>query len=704
MEFRRNCTDPAKQYDLQSNLFNVLVQDTDLAYRPRLYYNDLQSYGVGRWNAKGGECIDEVIRGCYNNGTCIAPDTCSCAEGWSGPSCNVPLCSQTCNHNGRCTLPDVCTCEKGWEGVDCLIPICAQECQNGGYCIAPDTCKCFQWYNDFRDGRLGGGRPLFMDPQGFPLNTGWTGYDCSSPICVQNDKFVINIPGCSTREFAPAPKNKLGDCSLMSTENPDEPAITIFKGHGGDGTLECKNEAGEIQPRCPQFDEYVTGNEGASFQSGCGYDPFDTGCCICSDPNSACTPQDAVYMSCYVCNDGADSGSNQRQYTNNSFFCQGNPTVITGLATAFSIFVNFRDAWGNYKMCGKFHSPRNYLPGATDIEKDYGVAAYYTNRVPKFSSYNFKSNFTSQRFLCDITGWQQGDYIDDAGMGSIDGIGSIYGLKSGRHIRYNSPYIKDKSATEVTSPNERIAPTLAEASPGEGIYACYNDGSCIGPDICTCTDGYEGYDCNTPLCRHLQPSGDVSSCLNGGICINKDNCNCVQSPSVLSIIYPDAAHGITGWTGTDCSIPMCTQGFFDPFCTDLPQAPAGEGCYRCGNGGNCTAPDICTCAPGWSGFDCRTPLCEVIADPLTRTQLGTFYEDKVISFETDPCGLLAIYGMRGWHGRKYARGNCTKPNECTCLCKLTYSEKICHKTDMSCEGPWQDPMVALRNVLVGNYF
>lgn len=30
-----------------------------------------------------------------------------------------------------------------------------------------------------------------------------------------------------------------------------------------------------------------------------------------------------------------------------------------------------------------------------------------------------------------------------------------------------------------------------------------------------------------------------------------------------------------------------------------------QGVYVCANGGNCTAPDTCVCAPGWAGFDCR---------------------------------------------------------------------------------------------------
>lgn len=33
------------------------------------------------------------------------------------------------------------------------------------------------------------------------------------------------------------------------------------------------------------------------------------------------------------------------------------------------------------------------------------------------------------------------------------------------------------------------------------------------------------------------------------------------------------------------------------------------GKYICANGGSCVAPDTCSCAPGWIGFDCRTPVC-----------------------------------------------------------------------------------------------
>ena len=117
-----------------------------------------------------------------------------------------------------------------------------------------------------------------------------------------------------------------------------------------------------------------------------------------------------------------------------------------------------------------------------------------------------------------------------------------------------------------------------------------------------------------------------------------------------------------------------------------------------------TAPDVCTCAEGWSGYNCRTPLCEVIADPLTRTQLNTVYEDKIVSFESDPCGVTAIYGYVLWDGIDHTLGNCTLPNECTCLCTMRYDTSLCNpsKSVDHCRGPWQDDLIQVRNVLANH--
>ena len=496
LQFQRNCTTKTKQLDFESGLLHRVIQDPDIAYRPRVTYNDLRVEGIEtRWVAAGGECVDEVHRGCYNNGTCIAPNLCKCQTGWTGTDCRHPVCAQTCQHNGACTHPDTCTCERGWTGYDCSIPICAQDCMNDGECVAPDTCKCYQWESEFRDGRLGGGRPLFQLADGTPIMTGWTGYDCSTPICVQASKFYVNVD--VSRETL----------SSRSIGTYSDGSVSLG-GHGGDHLLTClDSDTGLDQPRCPQYDIYVTGNEGATFQAGCGFDPFDTGCCV-ADSDTAVT--------CYSCAD------NIKYTTNNTFFCQGTYTPLSGLFVEEDKFADYMDEFGNFKMCGAYHSPRYHDP---DTEpQDYGVVRYYTDYLgrAKFTNRNQLNNVTSNRFLCNVRYWEQGDYIDDAGLGSEHGVGSIHGLKDGRHDRIN-----------YHNMSQLDADTWLEGAevPGEGVYACENAGSCLAPDLCSCTDGYEGFDCNTPLCRHLQPDGTVSSCSNGGICESKDSCDCVRVQS-----------------------------------------------------------------------------------------------------------------------------------------------------------------------------
>jgi len=144
----------------------------------------------------------EGVFECHHRGSCVAPDTCSCGDGWTGIDCNVPLCrfqradgsvARGCQHDGVCVNKDTCRCaqvpstlytrfpsappgDTGFIGQDCGVPVCIQgvfdplcnvsgtnstadgcyRCKNGGVCVAPDVCVCAD---------------------------GWTGFDCSEPIC-----------------------------------------------------------------------------------------------------------------------------------------------------------------------------------------------------------------------------------------------------------------------------------------------------------------------------------------------------------------------------------------------------------------------------------------------------------------------------------------------------------------------------------------
>ena len=569
-----------------------------------------------------------------------------------GHDCSVPICSKKCIHNGNCTLPDTCTCEKGWTGHDCSIAVCAQECQNGGECLAPDVCRCKQWENEWRDGRAEGGVPIFQDPNGDPQMTGWTGYDCSTPICVQAERFLFNVGS---------------DLFL-------EKVLIPLGGHGKDGLLECDSV------RCPEYDEMVTLNNGKSFQSGCGFDPLESGCCDEFDPGENIP---LAYL-CFRCQ-GGHLETNQH-----SLSCKGNKVEVLEFESIQKVPLDLKiplaaegPGIGRPKPCGKRHNPHKYYVSTRPDSR------------PEFSNRNWMANFTSDRFLCNRHTWEQGDYLDSAGLSNMTGIGGDKGLIPGRHTRINfNNYIRDEKDPYSWSSGPAI--------PGEGIFECHNGGSCIAPDVCTCRDGYTGFDCKTPLCRHQQNNGKVVGCLNGGSCQRKDDCHCIQALSVLWRVHYQAERGLTGWTGTDCSIPICVQGFYDPFC-DGPYAPGGEGCYRCANGGTCVAPDTCLCGEGWKGFDCRTPICEAVATPLIRSQLMTVDEEKVHIFETDPCGMVGFYKPDLHDGVENARGNCTLPNLCTCLCKGSYDARLCKEYgDEYCIAPFQDPLFKYRNVLAPN--
>ena len=289
---------------------------------------------------------------------------------------------------------------------------------------------------------------------------------------------------------------------------------------------------------------------------------------------------------------------------------------------------------------------------------------------------------TSDSNLCGVVNWWQGVYLDSWSNGltvrplSIDA--------PGRYIKSNfDNYIRPSQKNY-----SRVAGPLVT---GEGIFACYNLGSCVAPDTCECPDGWAGYDCASPLCRHTNVFGDVVGCLNLGTCGFRDRCTCAKQPSLLHKVHPDMPVVQTGYMGSDCAIAMCVQGSFDATCRDVPGgngsvSSGGEGCYRCPNGGNCTAPDYCTCPPEWSGFDCTTPVCTKFATLSLTSQLHTVDASKVAAFELDPCGTSIV---ELWHGYLIGRGNCTAPDTCTCFCR---DRAWLNSNGDLVKRPWTDPL------------
>lgn len=412
-------------------------------------------------------------------------------------------------------------------------------------------------------------------------------------------------------------------------------------------------------------------NDGKSFQTGCGNDPIITGCCFEKDELTN------IRYTCFKCDD------EQLMVHPHEVECPKGALMKFEYFDIEEISSSFRyPIVGDVRVCGAklhptgdtYHLPIKYLPTRLDSIK------------------KTDSLYTSDHFLCNRYSWEQGNFVNNVGL--LDGAGSEFDheLEPGRHKRVNyNNFIKNISV----SGHKWYA---GEIVYGEGIFVCYNGGSCVAPDICECRTGYTGHDCRTPVCRYLQTSGEMVGCMNGGICIDKDRCECLKTPSILWMTYSESERGFTGYEGSDCSMPICTQGYYDPTCNDSKYAPGGQGCYRCHNGGQCIGPDECECSNGWSGYDCKTPICVVKATSEIRNQLMTTDENKVTLFENDPCGL------GGFHTPSSdIHGHCVLPNKCTCTCKETYDSKLCRAFGgVHCKRPFKDRLSKYRNVLLPN--
>jgi hypothetical protein len=105
----------------------------------------------------GTNCDQPLCWPKCKNGKCVAPNTCHCDDGYSGESCEIPVCDPPCvGGQGACIAPNVCECFYGWSGDQCQLPKSTPPCING-VAIAPDVCQC---------------------------DAGWGGRICDYPLCL----------------------------------------------------------------------------------------------------------------------------------------------------------------------------------------------------------------------------------------------------------------------------------------------------------------------------------------------------------------------------------------------------------------------------------------------------------------------------------------------------------------------------------------
>eukprot|EP00117_Sycon_ciliatum_P023214 scpid98439/ scgid19799/ Multiple epidermal growth factor-like domains protein 11 len=99
------------------------------------YY--MEYFCCAGYTGQGTTCVPACNQVCYNKGWCSSPNTCTCAAGWTGSSCQTPECTSACLNGGACTAPYTCTCAAGYTGATCNAV-----CPAGTYGVGCKPCPC----------------------------------------------------------------------------------------------------------------------------------------------------------------------------------------------------------------------------------------------------------------------------------------------------------------------------------------------------------------------------------------------------------------------------------------------------------------------------------------------------------------------------------------------------------------------------------
>jgi len=189
-------------------------------------------------------------------------------------------------------------------------------------------------------------------------------------------------------------------------------------------------------------------------------------------------------------------------------------------------------------------------------------------------------------------------------------------------------------------------------------------GRCKSPGTCACDIGWEGNDCNAcvtlPGCVHGSCNGSALACVctnstlySGGLCDTPVCENCVHG----QCIAPGVCKCNPGWGGDNCSTCVPLKGC----------SPIGGGCVDPQNP-SIQAPSACLCKNDYTGPLCDQPKCTKSCSPngeciFAYANMTTPICKCKLGWTGDDCKQCLVYTGCP---RTCSQGGCTKPFECKC--------------------------------------
>lgn len=616
--------------------------------------SECQYYVCNGVNGDDPNVCNGGVSGIPARGTCTGVNSCTCGSLWTGSNCEIHKCNglpytnpNACGGHGTCVTDEIaisCICDSGWTyDVDtvsiCTTPVCFGKdilffgpslvCSGHGTCDGPDTCTCL---------------------------SGWSGPECSDPICYDvpaTDSNVCSSNGiCSDIDTCTCNLGFDGNnCQYHLCNSIAHNLPSVCSGHGVcSGVDNCICEPGYVNNYCDEYTCYGILSNQASVCNGHG---------LCSAVNSC------------VCDEGF--GGEECQYTicysllsNDSSICSGHGSCIGH--DQCSCDTGYTELDCSYTLC-------------------YGISGLSS------SVCNGKGNCISPD-LCDCDEGYTGEQCEK--IICFDKTSSDEDVCSSHGTCIDPNTCNCDSGYGGTKCQYSICFSLFDNDPN----VCSSHGSCTAPDTCACLTGYPGDNCQYFQCNNIL-SSNPSVCSGHGDCIEYNHCNCEF-----------------GWTGNigqfgqkiDCNIWTCNDTRYDlarvcsshGSCIGVNQCKcntyySGQNCEFhyctgilsndpsvCLSRGECSSPNQCDCTtPGFTGNNCEYPICYGIPsnDSTVCSGNGFCFSPDQCSYcssgytgeicKTSICYDIAADDPNVCNGH----GTCTFPN--TCKCNRGYSGDQC---------------------------
>nr|XP_045588295.1 neurogenic locus notch homolog protein 1-like isoform X1 [Procambarus clarkii] len=616
----------------------------------------------GRWAVLEEACSPACRYPCLNGGTCSAPDTCLCAEGFTGQQCEVevdlePLCYYP--------LPRVAFADVVWHDKTPTVKCLSGYKLPSGRTEAQFDCRSHQWRLEGEVERAPDRLECVPNCDNICVSEAVcvAPYVCHCKCCYTGADCLDKMKGCNcTQETLPEVAN--------AVVNPIAASVHCLKGY----LLETGEEM--VLLRCEAGHWRHPSLQGGGCVPQCSKPCQNNG--VCRDPELCSCPIGYQGAQCQLLQCEGPLPSVTNGFVD---FCDGRPSARCAEGYVFSsgdteaLLACSNNIWTlplqvRLDPVCRPHCKSNCLNGGRCVAPDYCWCSQGYGG-PDCSGYS-----------CDVIPSQ----LLHAYVTMRPTLLTAECPENTMFPHGEIRLVLTCDNNTWTFPPPYVSTSFFGCSPSCSS-ACHNGGTCVAHDLCNCPPGFFGHRCQEVKC--LEPVPYIE---NGRLSFVDDSvlvsCGASHDNNASRSFWIHCVKGI--WTPEPST---------DAFCDSVCSAPCDPICSTpCRNGGSCVTPGKCKCLTGFTGALCEEEEEEVVVQmqcivpPALMQVADVVYNKGALTFRClegyllhhhpsiPNATLTCLHGTwdtpPGWSWDKVCQpicepecqggGICERPGQCVC--------------------------------------